>query len=276
MSSKYEPLPDEPLEEVRPRACAAGCALKRCLFQASVTVNRRRSKRTSSRRKRGSKGKAALLLGVLVLIVVLVVIAILLPIVMTSPVSRSASAAPAGAAAPVAANQMVSPTGETLPSNGGAGASPAVGPNSNAGDVYCYRGSNGQLFPGGLRKTGATRTTEGVARSEVESCSSRNRMYLTTARLELCSDPCLTPVWLAATQGLVAAPVWTEDFVCQGDRAFINTKTAQFSFYLKYSRNERETLITECDSDKGWFVADRELRACTAAEKEACNQQVSE
>lgn len=81
-------------------------------------------------------------------------------------------------------------------------------------------------------------------------------------------------VVVVVTTTIVAGAVVVAPAKAAGTRARAATETFfwQTSFYLKYAKSLRETLVTECDTDKAWFVADRELRACTANEKEACHQ----
>ncbi len=188
-SNTYEPLGEEPLEEVRvERSASHTCTHSlRTLSVQGVNVVKRRTKRSSSRRKRGSgKGKAVLLLGLLILAVVAVVLAIVLPITLSNAASsRSDAVAPSSGVGP---NSLVSPSGQTIPPANGAAAATPVPPNLNAGDVVCYRSSRGQLLPGGLRRTGVTRTTDDILRAEVESCGSRNTFFVTASRLETCSE----------------------------------------------------------------------------------------
>ncbi len=80
----------------------------------------------------------------------------------------------------------------------------------------------------------------------------------------------MLPPWASAA-GLATAPIWQQDFVCQGSQVFLNTKSAQNSFYFTYGATVRETLVQECDTNRGWWVADQELRVCQTAESEACN-----
>lgn len=246
--SSYLPIQDEVLEE-------------------SVNVSKqRRTKRSSTRKKRGGKGKAVVLLGLLVLAVVAVVLAIVLPIMLTGPTNPNAARSGLVVPSPTA---LVAADGTTIPPVSASPAAPVAGGATE--QIFCYRTASGVLMQGGLRKTGTQRTSLNVLQDLVESCGSGNTFYVTSARLEACAETCATPIWLATSQGALTTPVWDQDFVCQGNQVFINTKTAQSSFYFRYGAVVRETLVTECDTDKGWFVPDQELRQCQKSESEACN-----
>jgi len=259
-SSSYEPLGEEPLVE--------------------GAVPRRKGKRVARTKKRaGGKGRAVGLLLLILVIVAVVVLAITLPIVLTRNNNAAAAAGSRALAdgstvpgsspsSPSGANS--SPSGVNSSPSSNSGASTGVGPNTNMGDVYCYKDASGNVLPGAFKKSGATRTSDGVERSEVTSCGTQSALYLRTDRLSLCSAECREPMWLAVERGDIIKPIWEQDYVAQGDQTYENTRQTRWTWYWRYAAYVRELLVMECATNSAYWVADRELRFASDTEQSVC------
>ncbi len=260
----------------------------------------RRSKKAAGG---GGAGRTAAIVLMVVLLVVVVALAIALPVVFTrrmqqnaanaaaATAGRSASdpgtgaaGAGAGAAAGVnGASASGTPAGlpvagatpgdpASVPGVAGSGVLAPVGPNLNTGDdVFCYKSATtGEVLPGAFRKTGVKATDDGLARSEVRSCGSGSTLFLLDSQLVSCQQPCLTPVWLAVQNGLIQAPIWTQQYVCRGDQVYENRMSSRYTFYWRFAGFVEEQLITRCDSNDAWWVPNIELSYCTTPMQTSC------
>ncbi len=100
-------------------------------------------------------------------------------------------------------------------------------------------------------------------------------MSLLESQLVACTVPCMTPVWMAVQNGLIAKPIWEEPTVCRGDQVYENRgltggSGSRYTFYWRYAGFVEEQLISQCDSDDAWWVPNIELSYCTSEQKVKC------
>lgn len=285
MASTYEPIGEETLE----------------LADEIVPVKPRRKRKHSTASRSSGPGRVVAIVALVVLLMAIVACAIALPIVLTRKTQqnalrnadlsvnpnaanggagRSGSAAAsssAGGSASNSASTQQSGNGNSGAASGGANPGSAfavapVSPDRNTGsNVYCYRSpSTGEMLPGAFLLTGESSNEDGIQRSQVQSCGTGSKMYLSSSQLVLCKTPCLTPSWMAVENGMIAPPIWNQQYVCRGDQVYENRLTPRYSFYWRYAGFVQEQLITRCDSDDAWWIPNIELRFCQEQEIVAC------